>query len=790
MARLIRHLLLLALLALLSVTCRSEEAAAETEAATPSADPGPSDTFTEEQLESLKSTEEVSEFQAEVTRLMDIIINSLYSNREVFLREIISNAADALDKTRYLKLHDGQPVGDDELQIKIRFDKDAKTLTIMDTGVGMTKEDLKNNLGIVARSGTTEFVKAASAGEDALSLIGQFGVGFYSVYLVSDRVTVVSKHDKDDQYIWESRADKTFTVAKDPRGNTLGRGTQLTLHLKEDALEFASEQKLEELIGRYSQFINYPISLLVSKTVSKEVPVKEEKEVKPEGEEEDLEVSDEEDEDKDKPKTKTVTEKVNEWKRINTNQAIWTRKPEDISEKEYEAFYSSLTKDTGGYLTKIHFSAEGEISFRSILFIPKKADYGLYDKFYEKSTALKLYVRKVLISDEFEDFLPRYMNFVKGVVDSDDLPLNVSRETLAQSKVLKVMARKITRKVLEMLRKLADSEEEDDEDEDEGTEKEEDVAIEKVKSYSEFWKQYGKSIKLGVMDDKANKQKLTQLLRYQTSKSDGEFISLDAYVERMQEDQKAIYYITGESVEAVEASPFLERLKKKDLEVVYMTDALDEYVTQQLTDYDGNTLVSVTKEGLKLGDEDEEQLDALKEEFEPLTAFLTKLYGKKVEKVVVGTRITDSPAVLVTGQYGWTANMERIMKAQTFSDQSKMGYMAARKTMEINPFHPVIYALKEGLPEDEEEKPSPEIEAAATLLFDAAVVSSGFQLEEPAEFSTRLNKLIASSLHVPADAPMRTYTPKAKEAEKEPVVEAVDAESEGTKEDAPVKEEL
>jgi heat shock protein beta len=456
-----------------------------------------------------------------------------------------------------------------------------------------------------------------------------------------------------------------------------------------------------------------------------------------------------------------------------------------------------LTKDNGSYLSKIHFSAEGEISFRSVLFIPKKAEYGLYDKFYEKSTSLKLYVRKVLISDQFEDFLPRYMNFVKGVVDSDDLPLNVSRETLAQSRVLKVMSRKITRKVLEMLRKLAEAEEDEDEDEDEeeGTsEDEEDIEIEKVNTYSEFWKEYGKSIKLGVIDDKSNKNKLLNLLRFQTSASDGAFVSLDSYVERMQDDQKAIYYITGESVEAVESSPFLERLKKAELEVIYMTDPLDEYITQSVSEFDGNPLTSVTKEGLKLGDEDEEALEEMTEEFEPLTEYLSELYGKKVEKVVVGTRITDSPAVLVTGQYGWTANMERIMKAQTFSDKSKMGYMAARKTMEINPYHPIINALKDGLPEEEDGEVPNEVVDAATLLLDAALVSSGFDLDEPMDFSRRLNKVISTSLKV-ADAPMREYIPKPKadpeeEEEEEAEIEDDEDDEDEGEEDEPSHSEL
>jgi heat shock protein beta len=525
--------------------------------------------FTEEQQKVLGEKQESFEFQAEVHRLMDILINSLYSKREIFLRELISNSADALDKIRYLALTNQTTLaeGADKLEIHISFDKDAKTLTIRDTGVGMTRDELKRNLGIVAKSGTTDFVEAASKGSDPLSLIGQFGVGFYSVYLAADRVTVVSKSINDTQHVWESKADKTFTLAEDPRGNTIGRGTQVTLHLKDDAMEYANEHELKKLVKRYSEFINYPIFLLVSKSVEKEIPdedaikaaeeaaaekAKEKAEKEAEKaeklaageaveEEEELEVADDDESADAKPKTKKVTEQVPSWERVNDVKAIWTRNPRDITDEEYADFFKTLTKDETGPLQKIHFTAEGEITFRSILYVPKKAPSGLYDKFYEKSTSLRLYVRRVLISDEFEDFLPRYLNFVKGVVDSEDLPLNVSRETLAQSRVLKVMAKKITRKVLEMLKRMADAGKKSDEEkkeEEEAKSEEEKKADEenkdKVKEEDQFgifWKEFGKSIKLGVIDDRANKAKLAKLLRYQTTKSDGKVISLEEYVD-------------------------------------------------------------------------------------------------------------------------------------------------------------------------------------------------------------------------------------------------------------------
>jgi heat shock protein beta len=356
---------------------------------------------------------------------MDIIIRSLYKDRDIFIRELISNSADAIDKYRYQTLSAGNPVNENEFGIRVKYDREAKTLSVTDTGIGMTKEELIKNLGTVAKSGTTDFVEAAlkggKDGKPGINLIGQFGVGFYSVYLVADKVTVVSKHDSDAQHIWQSAADGAFTVAEDPRGNTLPRGTQVILHIKEDATEFLDEDALTKLITRYSQFIAYPISIWAKKTVTEEVPVEEEAPVEKEKEEtDDLQVSEDEDEETAKPKTKTVSKEIHEWKVLNTAKPLWTRNAKDITEEEYVEFYKSFTKDTNGYLTKIHFNAEGELSFRSILYIPKTADYNLYDKFYEKSTSLKLYVRKVLISDEFDDFLPRYLNFVKGVVDSDD----------------------------------------------------------------------------------------------------------------------------------------------------------------------------------------------------------------------------------------------------------------------------------------------------------------------------------------------------------------------------------
>jgi len=709
------------------------------------------------QEEELATGSESYEFQAEVNRLMDIIINSLYKNKDIFLRELISNGSDALDKIRFQAVSDESALASKkELEIQIRFDKDARTLTITDSGIGMTKAELVANLGTVAKSGTTNFVEALSGETGDLSLIGQFGVGFYSVYLVADKVRVASKNNADDQYIWESTADSNFKVAKDPRGNTLGRGSEITLFLKEDAGEFLDQHRLEELIQRYSEFITFPISLYKSKTETVEVEDEEEEDDSGDSEDssedgDDLAVEDEEDEysgeEDEKKKTETVTKWS--WERINVQAAIWSRESKDVDDDEYRKFYKSISKDYSDPLTWIHFRAEGEVEFKSILFVPSEAPPDMYDNYYQKSAQLRLYVRKVLITDEFEDLVPRYLNFLRGVVDSDDLPLNVSRETLQQHKVLKVMGKKLVRKALEMLRKLATAKEDDADDGDESDAEVAD-ADDADDPYLKFWKAFGKNIKLGIIEDAPNRSKLQKLLRFKTNKSgeDG-FVSLETYVDRMPEWQKAIYYISGESVEAVENSPFLEKLKKKGLEVIYLVDPIDEYAIQHVTEYDGKKLQSVTKEGLSFGDADEssdkKRLDLYKEKYQPLTGFLKKLYESKISKVVVSPRVETTPCILVTSQYGNSANMERIMRSQAFSDPSKQSYMASQKTMELNPRHPLIAGM---LARFEAEPESEALKDTAWLLYDTALLQSGFQMDAVDEFASRMYRTMKGSLGI------------------------------------------
>merc|ERR1719507_2112578 len=571
------------------------------------------DGFSDADRAKMAEGSEKHEFQAEVNRLMDIIINSLYTDKQVFLRELISNAADALEKARFHSVQDETYLGDaKDLEIKIDSDPDAKTLSFTDTGVGMTKADLINNLGTVAKSGTTNFLEAMAEGGDA-NLIGQFGVGFYSAFLVADKVSVTSKCNEDPvQHVWESSADASFTVVDDPRGNTLGRGTRVTLHLKEDAHDYLSEDKLKESAKKYSQFIQFPIYVKVKKEVEAEAEEddddddKEDEEDKDEDKKDDVETKDddekEEEEEKKAPKKKTVYE----WEQVNTQKAIWLRAKEDVTEEEYTEFYKSISKDYLDPLAYTHFNAEGEIEFKSILFLPKKAPFDMMDNYWTKKSEVKLFVRRVLVAEKFDELLPRYLGFVRGVVDSDDLPLNVSREQLQQNKIMKVISKKLVRKVLELMKKLAKEEEsgEDDDEEKEDDEEKKEVEEKKDKkdkegTWTKFWKEFNKNLKMGCYEDDSNRSKLSKLLRFATTKSDGAEISLDKYLDRMQESQESIYYMSGDSMDIMKKSPALQVFLKKDLEVLMLPDHLDEPCLQKLADYEGKKFVSIQRPDVK-----------------------------------------------------------------------------------------------------------------------------------------------------------------------------------------------
>jgi len=767
----LRHLLLVAMCLGLFAPFTATVMANDDAEAAASADE-PADLFPGVSLAELEKGE-TQAFDAEIGRLMEIIIHSLYSHKEVFLRELVSNAGDALDKVRFLSLTDSTILKDEageqsELAIHIDVDQDAKTLTIRDAGVGMTKKDLQQNLGVVARSGTSRFLEAmGSKGDDSLQLIGQFGVGFYSAYLVADRVTVTSKASGDDQHIWTSKADGAFTVIKDPRGNTLGRGTAVTLHLKQDATEFLQTGEIETVVQRYSEFMEFPIYLKVEKTVTEEVPVEDEDEDEQDAGEatednDELDATEENDEEEKAPKTKTVTKTVEEYKRLNENKPLWTRNKNDITDEEYNQFFKAAIDktQTEAPFSRSHFKAEGEVEFNSLLFIPSKAEQGLYDNYYTKQAQLKLYVRRVLVADKFEEFMPRYLNFVKGLVDSNDLPLNVNREQLQKSKVLKVIGKKVTRKALDMLRKLAEEEEDDDEDDEESTDGEDseestdDKSEEEISTFTKFWEQYGKSIKLGIMEDQKNKQKLAKLLRFKTTTSGDKWVSLDQYLAN-NDETKSIYFIAGQNEDQIKASPFLEPFAAKNIEVLLFTDTLDEYFTQHLSEYEGVKFQSVSKEGIDLAGTKNSKsatkhFEKVEEDFKPLTDFLKKTLGQNVAKVVIAKNAMQSPVVISTGGYGWSANMERIVKAQAFNKNDGMAsVMKSQKTMELNYRHPTIKALLAKVQEDAESAITKDL---AELLFDSALLQSGFVAEDAATFASRIQRLVSSGLNVDPEA--------------------------------------
>lgn len=720
------------------------------------------------------------EFQAEVSRVLDIVVNSLYQNKDVFLRELISNASDAIDKARFLSITQPELLADkSELEVRIQYDFDAKTLTITDSGIGMTKEDLVSSLGTVANSGTSKFMDALADGAGDISQIGMFGVGFYSSFLVADRVTVATKHPKSDaQYVWSSKnGEDSYTIGVDERGNTLGRGTEITLHLKDDAEDYADFGRLQGMVNHYSEFITHPI--FVRKTETMEVPDEDEEEdefdsEKDSEESDELDVSDEEeDADAEKeekpPKMKEVT--THSWVKSNADAAIWNRSKEDVSDEEYQEFFKLLSKREYGGTNATswsHFDAEGNINFKSLVYMPQEIPHSLQmgDVSGFKSS-MKLYVRKVLISDDFE-LLPKYMSFVTGVVDSDDLPLNVNRETLQESKIITIIRKKVTRKVIDMISKFAKEEMPEEEpkeeaeaqiDEDGNVIPSEDKEVEeeeeeKEHPYITWYKKFSPSIKMGVVEDEPNRKRLAKLIRVKTSKSAGKFISFEDYVENMKEWQKDIYFISGQNEDELAKSPFMEKFEEKDVEVIYFTEPADEYMVGHMREFNGKKLTTITHEGIEFDDEDKDMATRRKtaygEKYKPLIRYMNKFYGSAVAKAKISVRLGTAPAIVSSSEYGQTANMERIMKAQAFAHGQDVRGNMNIKTLEINPRHPFIQSLLEQVPDvdDEDAKAPIEVRDALWSLLDTALLNGGYQINEGKAFSLRMMRSIKRQLGV------------------------------------------
>ena len=654
-------------------------------------------------------------FQAEINQLMSLIINTFYSNKDIFLRELISNASDASDKARYNALKDAAKHGtrDHEIRISAR----ENILVIEDDGVGMTRQEMLDNLGTIANSGTKNFMSAAAEGAD-INMIGQFGVGFYSAFLVANTVQVFSRSMNEDvTYVWSSDAGGKFTISElssEDAGALVQYGTRIELDMKDDCTDYLTESTIRKIVKTHSEYVSYPVKLFTTRSEKVEVPDENEDESPDDSEEGKITEVDEDEAGKTEPEPKYEDRVVEEWVLLNTTQPIWLRKPEEITTEEYDAFYKALSNDWESHLAVKHFVAEGSVEFKSLLYLPKRPPFDMF-KSGKKKKNIKLYVKRVFIMDDCEELIPEWLSFVTGVVDSEDLPLNVSREMLQQNNIMTVIRKNIVRKCIEMFQDLADKEDKTD--------------------YNKFYENFHQSIKLGIHEDEKNRDKLIKLLRFQTARHDAPR-SLSEYVNSAKDDN--IYYITGSSRKGVENSPFAKGCVEQGHDVLFMVDSIDEYMVQQIKEFDGKKLVNISKDNSLFQTQNEEIQNGVGK-------LIKDTLPDDIEKVVVSNRLGSAPCCLVSSEYGWSANMERIVKAQTLSTPSQMMFNnSSKKIMEINPEHPIIRRLQSSVTNTDMSESSRK--DVVKLLFDTALLNSGYTQEDTSSFVDRVLKMMMAGM--------------------------------------------
>ncbi|GAA5912171.1 hypothetical protein JCM6882_003074 [Rhodosporidiobolus microsporus] len=681
-------------------------------------------------------------YQSDVARLMNVVVSHLYNDRDVFVRELLSNANDALEKVRLLSLTDPsilEPAP--ALNVSVLADVDTGRIVIRDSGVGMTKEQLAANLGTIARSGTSEFVEKLEKG-DSQNLIGQFGLGFYSSFLVADRVTVASKAaDSDEQWVFESTADADgFRIVKDPRGSTLGRGTEITLYLKDDAkTEYLDLPKLRSLITKHAEYNAAPIYLYTATTLSPTVETPKVEEAEEKGEEE-IKVEEEE----DAEKVKAAAE-VPSWELVNDRPPLWMRDPKEVSDEEYENFYMQTFKAKEAPLAWTHYKSDaGSTSFRALIYIPDAIPTDFYSKDYISLESLKLFVRRVFITNDLgKDYLPRHLNFIKIFVDVDDLPLNVGRDSLQKSKALSQIKRNIVKRIYDTFASIASKEPE---------------------KYSDLYEKAGVALKVGAVEDSKNRDRIVKLLRFQSSATEGtNLTSLDDVVARRKQGQTQIYFIAGAgaSKEQLEKSPFVERILARGYEVLYFSDPIDEMLVNSVPTYGGLRFQDVAKDGVKFGDEDDDEKadeEEFKSTFAPLVAYLKKELAEFVDKVTLSNRLTTSPCLVTSGTYGYSGNMERLIAAQNAGAGGGDNFMlqfakSQKKNFELNPKHPLVERLLEKVEEaDGDEDAAAELKETVDVLWQTALLKSAYQVPDPNAYFAQIETILRRSLGVSQSA--------------------------------------